>query len=214
MAGTHISSSKNFENQKIKMGVTSTDIEKLEILIKKYCIRSVIELGAQNNYSIPLPAPYMSEWYRERGIEYESIDLSAENGCLVVDLSKPYTPERQYDMVTDFGTSEHVGWDGKHDIEAIYNCWKTKHDLLKVGGIMVNENPKTGNWIGHGFNYYTLDFYNRLTDLCGYAIIETCEIPAMGNTTDGWNVYCSFIRRNDRQFITLEEFKTCGIKLS
>lgn len=197
------------------MGVTSIDVEKLEIILNDYPIKSVIELGAQNNYAQPkLPAPYMSEWYTAKGIEYQSIDLSAENNCLVIDLSKPYYPEKQYDLVTDFGTSEHVGVNGKHNIEAIYNCWKTKHDLLALNGIMVNENPKTGNWPGHGFNYYTNEFYTRLCLLNQYYILELTEIAAMGNITDGWNVYCSLKKKNFGPFITLEEFKTCGIKTS
>lgn len=195
------------------MGVTSIDIEKLEIILNNYPIKSVIELGAQNNYSQPqLPAPYMSEWYEAKGIRYKCIDLSKENNCLVADLSKPIFIGEKYDLVTDFGTSEHIGANGKHDIEAIYNCWKTKHDLLGRTGIMVNENPKTGNWPGHGFNYYTGAFYEKLCALCSYTIIELTEIPAMGNTTDGWNIYCSLQKVNDEPFITLEEFKNCGIK--
>jgi hypothetical protein len=198
------------------MGVTSIDIEKLEIIIRDYSITSVIELGAQNNYSSPkLPAPYMSDWYKERGIEYQSIDISAENNCLVEDLSKPYMgPFQQYDLVTDYGTSEHIGTNGKHDIEAVYNCWKTKHDFLGMNCIMINENPKTGNWPGHGFNYYTMEFYERLCQLMDYKITELTEIAAMGNATDGWNIYCSLQNKSFKPFITLGEFKTCGIKLS
>jgi hypothetical protein len=110
----------------------------------------------------------------------------------------------------DAGTSEHVGTNGKHDIKAIYNCWKNKHNLVKVGGFIVSENPKTGNWPGHGFNYYTTDFYKLLAGFGDYSLIDLGEHPAMGNTTDGWNVYC-VMQKTKEEFISLEKFKKCGI---
>ena len=205
------------------MGVTSFDIQLLETVIKAYKPKSAIELGAQNNYAQPkLPAPYMSEWYKAKGIDYTSIDLSAENGSFTIDLSKKLINQvpsfeksnldiGNYDLVTDFGTSEHIGTDGKFDWEAIYNCWVTKHVLLKKEGIMISENPKTGNWPGHGFNYYTKEFYRQLEAATGYKIILLDEHPAMSNITDGWNVVCIMQKVSDK-FVSLEEFKSLDLR--
>ena len=57
------------------------------------------------------------------------------------------------------------------------------------------ENPKTGNWEGHGNHYMTMDFYKQLEGLVDMEIKELGEHPAMGNKKDGWNVYCVFTKK-------------------
>jgi hypothetical protein len=42
-------------------------------------IQSVVDLGAQNDYRVPLPAPYTKDSYYA-GKDYEAIDISGENG--------------------------------------------------------------------------------------------------------------------------------------
>ena len=175
-------------------------------------IKSVVDLGAQNDYRVPLPAPYTKDSYYA-GKDYEAIDISGENGSTPLDLSKLHKFDKQFDLLVDAGTSEHVGTNGKHDIKAIYNCWKNKHNLVKVGGYIISENPKTGHWPGHGFNYYTEAFYACLVQVCGYRLIDVGCVAAMGNTTDGWNVY-SVLQKNQEEFCSIREFKTCGIETS
>jgi hypothetical protein len=193
------------------MGYTHFTVSLVEPLLDK--VTSVVDLGAQNDYRQPLPAPYVSEWYKSLGKRYESVDLSAENNCRVIDLSKPSKWVNSVDLLVDAGTSEHVGDNGKFGWEAIYNCWLNKHNWLRVGGYMVNENPKTGNWPGHGFNYYTQEFYTSLSAFGGYELMNVGEHPAMGNTTDGWNVW-SIMRKVKDEFITLDQFKTLELKQS
>ena len=196
------------------MGVTSIDLQILENLVKKYNPTKVIDLGAQNNYGQPLlPAPYMSEWWKAKGILYDSIDMSDENGCQVLDLSDLQSFEPQYDFVMDFGTQEHVGKNGAFSWEAIYNCYKNKFDLCRIGGLIISENPKTGNWPGHGFQFFTQDFYKQFARIAGFDIIQLAEIAAMGNTTDGWNVLAITVKISD-VFPTLEEFKTLPLNRS
>lgn len=207
------------------MGYTIFTIELLEKVIKEYNPKNVLDLGSQQLYNQPtLPAPYVDQWYKPQGIDYECIDLNGENNSRKIDLSK----KRDYNisdlnwslknyhgwkLVVDAGTSEHVGDDGKFSWEAIYHCWKIKHDSLQVGGIMVNENPKTGNWFSHGYNYYTEDFYKELAEVTDYKILELGEHAAMGNFVDGWNIYCVMIK-NGEKFPSLEEFKKLSIKTS
>ena len=197
------------------MGYTGFTVE----LIEKHLdgVKSVVDLGAQNMYNQPvLPAPYASEWYKEKGIHYGSFDASGENNSSTWDLSKFNSQIRgldNWDVVVDAGTSEHVGDNGKFGWEAIYNCWLNKFNLVRTGGKIISENPKTGNWPGHGFNYYTEDFYRNLEAKSDLKILSLGEHPAMGNTTDGWNIYC-VMEKTGEKFPTLAEFKKLGIQTS
>lgn len=187
------------------MGITSFSLSILDKYVKEG--KSVCELGAQNLYDKHYDKhPYADVYYKSKGMTYECIDLSKENGAIEMDLESPQKIQTQFDLVTDFGTSEHI--------KDSYNVHKIIHDLTKVGGIIIKENPKTGNWIGHGFNYVSVDFYNKLAELNGYEILEIDEHPAMNNTIDGWNVYVVFKKVKDSKFISRTKFNTCGIKPS
>jgi len=205
------------------MGYTHFTVEKLEEIIKERNPKSILDFGAQNMYNqAEDPAPYAKEWYESKGIKYVSVDINSEHGSIPLNLSNPLSEQlelseeltKQYDLVVDAGTTEHVGVDGKHNVEAFYNAWKTKYDLCKVGGVIYSENPKTGSWPGHGFNYHTMTFYHQLITLLGLTeTLQMNEHAACHNVIDGWNVYCSFIKPN-REFISLEQFKTLDFKLS
>lgn len=202
------------------MGCTQYDIDLLTNMIEAYKPKSVIELGAQNNYAQPnLPAPYMREWWEAKGILYRSIDLSGECGAITEDLSQPMNTvladyeDRPFDFVTDLGTSEHIGIDGKFSWEAIYNCWKTKFDLCKVGGYIISENPQSGSWPNHGFNYYTFKFYTQLMNVADLTTPLMDRVPAMGNRIDGWNVM-TVMHKVGPRFLTLEQFKLLDLRQS
>jgi hypothetical protein len=172
------------------MGVTAFSIT----LIEKVNYTSVIELGAQNLYDKDYGHPvYASAYYKG---DYACIDLNGENNALKLNLNEPLPLnfKTKYDLVTDFGTSEHT--------DNLHQCWKTKHHLCKVGGHIISENPKTGNWKEHGHFYYTQEFYKELAQAMNYTIVELGEYPAMGNTTDGWNVYCILKKNDDNKFLT------------
>ena len=186
------------------MGITDFSLTLLNKYVKEN--DKVLELGAQNLYSCEYEgSPYADKYYKQKQCEYTCLDLNEENNALKLDLGTKLTLEK-YNVVTDFGTSEHIGIDGKHDPKAFYNCWLNKHNACEVGGLIINENPKTGNWIGHGFNYVTVDFYKQLAEANNYEILELGEHPAMNNTTDGWYIYC-VLRKTQNKFITITNFK-------
>lgn len=201
------------------MGVTQYDIKMLETLINQYDIKSVIELGSQQQYTEENYGRYMSEWYGGKGISYLCIDLNQENNAISVDLSKSLELNYVADLVTDFGTSEHVSDHGLNydealfSWEAIYNCWFTKFKLCDFYGWIASENPKTGNWPKHGVNYYTKQFYIDLANHSGLTILSLDEVAAMGNETDGWNIVC-IMRKITNHFPTLEEFKKFDLRTS
>jgi hypothetical protein len=185
------------------MGVTSFTLSKIELLIKEANVKSVLDFGAQNNYVQPkLPAPYMSEWYKERGIRYKSVDLSGENGCIVQDLTKSFDLGERFDLCCDAGTLEHV--------LDLYQGFKNLFNHCKVGGFIYRENPKTGNWPGHGVTYMTEQFYEQFEAISDIVIADLGIIPAMSNVIDGWNVYC-LMEKTGENFPTLAEFKTLPI---
>lgn len=198
------------------MGYTGFTKNIINTVVKTYDPKTVIDLGSQQDYDQPnLPAPYISGWYTEKGIEYKCIDLNGDNDSIVADLGAEHIafPDGPVDLVVDAGTSEHVTKEDGFSWEAIYYCWLNKHNLLKEGGIMVSENPKTGNWPGHGFNYYSKEFYRAMEAVTDYHLILLDEHPAMENRVDGWNVVCVMQKKSDR-FPTLEEFIGLGIKNS
>lgn len=223
------------------MGITASDITLIEKALEiKPDIKNVCELGSQNLYldNDPKP-PFASEWYKARNIHYTCIDMAGDNGAFKLDLSRKLFIEdggfllgRTFDLVTDFGTAEHVVQVPEyqsvafHDghinsvypaaqpteqeiTEGFYYCWKNKHKLLSDGGVMINVNPMTGNWPGHGYTYLTKNFYTKLAELMGYEILHLEDHPAMGNTISGWNVCCILEKTEDREFISFEEFQQC-----
>lgn len=206
------------------MGYTEFTKSKIQSIIDTYNPKNVIDLGSQNDHTSTVrPMPYISGWYKEKGMFYECIDTNGENDSWRLDLSKPFSNQkhwewrgqyvyRGYDLLVDAGTSEHVsGEDGKFSLEAIYNCWRMKHHpLLRNDWIMYNENPKTGNWPLHGVNYYSQEFYTELVKVADYEILDLGEHPAMNNYVDGWNIFCTLKKIGDK-FPSLDEFSKLPI---
>lgn len=166
---------------------------------------SVLDFGAQNDYAKPydkyltvksfgLRPPYVSESYKELGItDYTSIDLNRENKCLDMDLSTPIDLGRQFDLVCDAGTKEHI--------HRLQTAFENQYNMTKVGGLIYCENPKTGSWPNHGFHYFEREFYIKLSDLTGMDILALEDHAAMHNITDGWNVI-ALLRKNREGFIS------------
>lgn len=215
------------------MGITIYEIKLLESVIKNYKPESVLELGSQNLYDKPNDKPpFAKRWYIDNGLDYHCIDLNGDNGAEKLDLSKELPFTEKYDIVTDFGTSEHIVTASEFDtvafheghinsvypkdadpknMEGFYNCWLNKFNFLKVGGLMINVNPKSGNWGGHGYYYYTKEFYRALCEVAGLKLILLDENAAMGNTTDGWNIVC-ILQKENEDFCTQTVFESLGIK--
>lgn len=197
------------------MGYTDFTVRMLEQLIRTYNPFSVLDFGAQNMYDQPLlPAPYARQWYEQKRMHYSSIDLSGEAEALRIDLG--YLIEdfpHQYDLVADAGTQEHVGRQGAFSWEAIYNCWLNKFNLCKLDGIIYNENPETGSWLLHGFQWFSKEFYQQLEKESDLKIILLDRHAAMGNTKDGWNTVC-IQQKTGSKFPSFETFMTFDLRRS
>lgn len=218
------------------MGITASDIELIQLALRaRPSIKTVCELGSQNLYrehDDRIKPPFASEYYQEIGLTYACIDMAGDNDAMRADLSYPIMPTKaKFDLVTDFGTSEHVVqcpviqtvkfhdghinsiYPSKPPTEAgiqngFFECWKNKHRLLMTGGMMINVNPKTGNWPEHGYTYISKDFYLRLSELVGYSIVWLNENSAMGNP-QAINIECVLMKAVDSEFCSFQEFQTC-----
>lgn len=173
------------------MGVTKHTFD----LINRYAKPgdTMLELGSQNIYFGDHYGRFAKDMFEAMGIKHTSVDLNGEGGCLVKDLTKPLELG-EFDIITNAGTSEHTN--------DLYACYKNMWDACKEGGYIISENPKTGNWPGHGNYYLTVGFY---LGMCG-ELMEYGEHPAMGNTTDGWNVYG--VIKKQGEFMSREDFET------
>lgn len=192
-------------------------------------VKSIIDFGACIDYTEP-GTPFISDWYRSKGIHYTCIDLAGDNNAIKFNWSYPIGSKVRYDLVCDFGSSEHSAcsdeyttaeFEGnihsvypiepKETLFAFYNCWLNKFELCDIGGLIISENPKQGNWPEHGFSYITQEFYKQLERYSGLRIVEMGEDAACGNVTDGWNIWSVLVRVNDT-FPTFEEFSKFDIK--
>jgi hypothetical protein len=96
--------------------------------------------------------------YQKIGItQYESIDTNGHNNAHVFDmnkdLAKDYDFHEKFDLVTNFGTTEHICNQG--------NVFKNMHDLCNINGLMIGVVPFQGA-LNHGFFNYQPLFFEHL----------------------------------------------------
>ena len=143
-------------------------------------------------------------WFESQGVHHTSIDLNGKDGAIVLDLSTRIDNilwTGLFDIVTDFGTSEHVG----EGIHKLYNCRANCYNWCRVGGLMLFMNPKTGHWPLHGYHYFTKEHYEKLALATQATILEISEHPSLGNYIDGWQVHAALVKTRF-EFVTIQEF--------
>lgn len=163
---------------------------------------------------------------------HTSMDINGKNGALNIDLRKPVDSNLNFDVITNFGTTEHVESNWPDDQ---YMSFKNIHDMCKVGGIMFHQVPKADNWQGKnaGLNtahcpyYYYEEFFKQLAEVNGYEIyLNTSWNHDIGTPVDGgWSAIldtnskraryeCAsiLVKTNDNEFCSKEIFKTFKIQ--
>lgn len=190
------------------MGINDKSFQLLEWYFHTFPVtKTVLELGAQNfyhNYGLVRYGCYADAYYKVKGItRYECVDLNGENYAKKWDLSRPIEINETFDLVTDFGTQEHIN--PLFDIKSLYNCWTSKYNASTRHILSVN--PKTGNWPKHGTYFFTKSFYEVLARLTDMRIVRLEEHFAMGNSKDGWEVACLLEKTPKSHWITVEEFE-------
>ena len=91
-----------------------------------------------------------------------AIDLNGTPRCLRLDLNQPLKLERQFDVVVNTGTGEHV-----FDVRQFFT---TVHDWTRPGGLMVHGMPFNGA-VDHGFFNFQPTFYWDLAAANGYQVL-------------------------------------------
>lgn len=125
---------------------------------------AVCELGDQY---ITCLAPHQlaKEFYEGMNCgRYESIDGNGR-GTITLDLNHKLPPELhgQFDIVTDFGTGEHVFNQ--------FQVWRILHQLVKVNGHIVFDRPTQGY---HVHCYYNTNrcLFDDLAAANGYKVVH------------------------------------------
>jgi hypothetical protein len=108
------------------------------------------------------------------GAEHVSFDLNGRSGARQVDLGEPLVDETLYehfDVVTNYGTSEHVA---SNDLAQFY-CFRNIDYLCRVGGVIVCYVPAV-DCSRHGAYHYTPEFFRSLALGQGYRTIEIEQV--------------------------------------
>jgi hypothetical protein len=111
--------------------------------------------------SKPMP---MSELFRGGPLRYRCLDLMPGPATIVTDLNVfrvPWRQRRSFDLITNFGTSEHVA-------DQI-NTFRVMHDFAAVGAIFLHAVPFAG-YFNHGLYNYHPVFFVFLAAANGYKI--------------------------------------------
>lgn len=181
------------------MGITRYSLDRLNQTVSKNLENksecTLLELGHQETYE-NLGFKYLRDLISQDYNKYITIDLHNNYGVTIFDLSE-YNPEAfSADIITNFGTTEHVEYE-----EGQYNCWSNMHSWLKIGGITIHHIPELGSWIDHCRYYTDFTFYKNLENY-GYKILE------LDNSQDenGNLNWCVLQKTSDISFMNIELF--------
>jgi hypothetical protein len=170
------------------MGITK---KYFDLYCKQYfeISNSILELGAQDLLVDGNSLGYFKNIYSNYNIE--SLDITGENNSLKLDLSTELYIHKQYDLITNFGTSEHVSNQ--------YTCWKNIHSLLNTNGIVISEIPEIGSWKGHCKYYIDYSFFKTMNK--DFEIIDYRSIYYPNN---GYLSY-SVLKKISETFLTSKD---------
>ena len=158
----------------------------------------VIELGDQL-MDIGADTQFMrsDEYYRwKHEANITSVDIHGRNRVLKHDLSKLVKPPFEADIVSDFGTIEHV--------KDLYNALLNTHNFCKVGGTIIHSNPKAGTYEGHGHHYFIIDFWKDIAAKCSYETIAIYEQHPYSNSNPDIEVV-AVLKKTKHEFPNREE---------
>lgn len=114
--------------------------------------------------------------FKMLGTELDVFDIVKERGCEIrYDLNEPQCAwDFRYDFVLDVGTLEHCFNIGQAALNMV--------NLLKVGGIILHENPF--NWGNHGFYGLNPTWYADFYGQRGFKLHECKLVTKDGRTAE------------------------------
>jgi hypothetical protein len=120
--------------------------------------------GPRSDTNVLAGAPLAREFWTWLGLNYASIDIDGSPGSIALDLNYDEVPTElvgRYDIVTNFGTTEHVA----NQLQS----FKIMHDLAAAGALMLHVLP-AGGMPNHGLVSYNPKFFWMLGRSNGYKI--------------------------------------------
>lgn len=150
------------------MGILHSGKKLLDIAFKagnfQISKTEMFEFGDQAGMHGALDNQVSKIYFENLGIKrYVSVDLNGQNGALKRDMTKAVKDLGKFDIVTNFGSIEHV-----EPLKNQYKCFKNINTLCKVGGFMIHHLPPVGHWIEHSPAHYTQKFFEVLIKKNGY----------------------------------------------
>lgn len=125
---------------------------------------SFARTGPRSDTNVLAGAPLSREFWTWLGLNYASIDIDGSPGSIPLDLNHDEAPAElvgRYDIVTNFGTTEHVA----NQLQS----FKIIHDLAAAGALMLHVLPASGT-PNHGVVSYNPKFFWMLGRSNGYKI--------------------------------------------
>ena len=150
--------------------------------------KNILELGAQHYLVNNAAVGYFKNLFT---YHLTSLDMNGENGSLQVNLGKELLVMQTYDLITNFGTTEHVN--NQH------TCWKNIHTLLEYGGLIISEIPEIDAWKGHCKYYVDKRFFESMS--ADFEIIEYTQNFYPGNG----NLCFCIMKKISNKFTTSED---------
>lgn len=186
------------------MGVTYQSFLYFHRWFRKENHHSICELGDQQFLVCPpyKEYTYTRTYFESIGKDYDSIDLNGLDQSLMLDLNTDIEIKKQYDIVTDFGTLEHV--------EDYYMGFKNTHRLCKIGGLMIHILPAINQWPGHGSWRGDMRFYINIGKFQKYKILDVHEEPTRIGGPLSDQVYVVYEKREENEFLSREIFNSFG----
>jgi len=155
-------------------------------------------------------------FFEHLGIIHTSIDYNGLDGALKCDLRDDLYEilKSKFDIITNLGTTEHVGEDLTNDDDLYFNqyqCFKNLHNLGNIGCIYYHVLPLTKNWYKHGACDYSFNFFNVLINKCPYQnifepFLEDYRVKYSNSMNENSICLC-YMKVSDEPFISFEEFK-------
>ena len=143
--------------------------------------KRMTELGDQKIWDSVATKPdggrvWFKDWIEDRGCHHYSIDIHGKNGSYALDLSEPLDSfwRRNFDIVTNFGTSEHV--------EDQYVCWQNIHRLGKSGSVYIHVLPEFGKYpLSHCKYFCDKTFFDHLIEENKYTPVLSESLSDIGH---------------------------------
>ena len=143
--------------------------------------KSIVELGASDlmpaaqdlltnkNSNFKIKKDSTRDMYAKLGpTNYTAFDINDDPRTRKENLSTVLSLDETWDIVTNFGTSEHIF----NQFAVMKNC----HDFAKVGGVILHVVPMSSG-MNHGFYNYHPRFFMSLALANDYEILDFRFVP-------------------------------------